>query len=187
MNGCRKTTSSQSVEGEYMRAILPHDAALERSSKIFIVGSVGSGKSTLAQRLSLQRDLPWYELDCIVHVQTVEGRMKRTPDEQTRLIGEIDRQGPWIFEGVDRESYRCLYEMADTILFLDPPLWKRRLRIVKRYFKQQLGMEQSHYRSDLAMLRMMFKWTKDFERNRDMLEAKLNLHEHKVIRLSDGW
>ena len=49
--------------------------------KIFIIGTVASGKTTLAKQLSKNMDIPWYELDCIVHHQTAEGRNKRTPDE----------------------------------------------------------------------------------------------------------
>jgi len=76
--------------------------------------------------------------------------------------------------------------MADTIIFLDTPLWKRRLRIVTRYLKQQLGLERAHYKSDLRMLKNMFKWTNDFERNREHFEAKINLYKDKVIRISDN-
>lgn len=154
--------------------------------KIFIIGIVASGKTTLARRLSKQLGIPWYELDAIVYHQTNNGRIKRTPQEQMEVIKEIDRQGQWIFEGTDRESYRCLYEMADTIIFLDPPLWKRKIRIVTRYFKQQSGLEQAHYKSDLKMLRMMFQWTNDFEKNRDEFEARIQLYEDKVIRISDN-
>ncbi len=171
-----------------MKATLPHHilSALEHAKKIFIVGSVGCGKTTLAQRLSLSKDLPWYELDSIVHVQTIDGRKKRSPEEQLMLIQELDRQGAWIFEGVDRTSYRILFEMADTIIFLDIPQWQRRLRIVTRFIKQRLGIEQSHYKPDFAMLRMMFKWTNDFERDRGSLEERLKMHEHKVIRMANG-
>lgn len=154
--------------------------------KIFIIGIVASGKTTLARRLSKHLGIPWYELDAIVHHQTHNERIKRTPQEQIEVIKEIHRQGQWIFEGTDRESYRCLYEMADTIIFLDPPLWKRKIRIVTRYLKQQSGLEQAHYKSDLKMLRMMFQWTNNFERNRDEFEAKIHLYEDKVIRISDN-
>jgi len=153
--------------------------------KIFIIGIVASGKTTLAKCLSTHLDIPWYELDCIVHYQMNNERIKRTPHEQIRVIKEIDEQGPWIFEGTDRESYQCLYDMADTIIFLDPPLWKRRIRIITRYLKQQLGLEHSHYKSNLNMLKMMFQWTNDFERSRGYFEAKLNLYKDKVIRLND--
>lgn len=151
--------------------------------KIFIVGIVASGKTTLARRLSMRLDVPWYELDSIVHYETPAGRHKRTAEEQMEILREIDKGGVWIAEGTDRESYQDLYRMADTVLFLDPPLWKRRIRIFTRFLKQKLGLEKCGYNPDLAMLRMMYKWTRDFERNRSAFEAKLKQYEGKVIRL----
>ncbi|TVY09233.1 hypothetical protein [Paenibacillus cremeus] len=154
--------------------------------KVLIIGIVASGKTTLAKRLSKSMAIPWFELDCIVHPQTTAGRGKRTASEQIEVLREIDRQGSWIFEGVDRKSYQCLYEMADTIIFLDPPVWKRKIRIFVRFLKQNLGIEPCHYKPDFHMLRMMYKWTRDFECNREQFEAKLQLYQHKVIRVSDN-
>lgn len=154
--------------------------------KIFIIGIVASGKTTLAKQLSKLIAIPWYELDCIVHHQTNNGRIKRTPQEQIEVIKDIDKQGQWIFEGTDRESYQCLYEMADIIIFLDPPLWKRRIRIITRYLKQKLGFERAHYKPDLEILKMMFTWTSDFESNRGDFEEKLNLYNDKVVRVTDN-
>ncbi|CAM3483213.1 DNA topology modulation protein FlaR [Marinicrinis lubricantis] len=155
-------------------------------NKILIIGIVASGKTTLAKRISEELHVPWYELDCIVHHQTASGRYKRTADEQVEVIMEIDQSGPWIFEGTDRESYQCLYDMADTIIFLDTPLWKRRIRILTRFIKQRLGMETSHYKPTMQMLRMMYRWTREFESSRSLFEAKLQSYQHKVIRLRDN-
>lgn len=154
--------------------------------KIFIIGIVASGKTTLAERLSEKIDVPWYELDSIVYHKTESGRYKRTVSEQLEVIMDIDRTGTWIFEGTDRESYRCLFEMADIIIFLDTPLWKRRIRILTRFIKQNLGIETCHYKPDVKMLNMMYKWTRDFEKNRIVFEAKLDLYKNKVIRLTDS-
>jgi adenylate kinase family enzyme len=154
--------------------------------KIFIVGIVASGKTTLAKRLSQEISIPWYELDHIVHHKTAAGGVKRTADELVEVIMNIDNHGEWIFEGTDREAYRCLFEMADTIIFLDTPLWKRRVRILIRFIKQNLGVEKCQYRPDITMLKMMYKWTLDFERNRAEFEARLQLYQHKLIRLSDN-
>ncbi|WP_235550693.1 AAA family ATPase [Paenibacillus sp. Soil787] len=104
--------------------------------KILIIGIVASGKTTLAKRLSKKINVPWYELDSIVHHQTLTGRYKRTAEEQIDVLMEIDKNGTWIFEGTDRESNQCLYQMADTIIFLDTSLWKRRIRILTRFLKQ---------------------------------------------------
>lgn len=154
--------------------------------KIFILGIVASGKTTLAKRLSLKLNIPWYELDAIVHKDSLGERIKRSPQEQLAIIQGIDREGPWIMEGTDRPSYQCLYAMADTIIFLDPPLWKRRIRIATRFMKQKLGLEPCLYQPNWTMLKMMYKWTNDFERNRDSFEAQLQQYGDKVIRLSDS-
>ncbi|RIX50204.1 hypothetical protein D3P08_20335 [Paenibacillus nanensis] len=154
--------------------------------KIFIIGIVASGKTTLAKRLSQIINVPWYELDSIVHSNTPMGRYKRTAEEQLNVIMEIDKKGTWIFEGTDRDSYQCLYEMADTVIFLDPPLWKRKIRIFIRFIKQKLGIEKCHYKPDFTMLKLMYKWTKDFEQSRKDFEAKLTRYNEKVIRLRDS-
>lgn len=154
--------------------------------KILIVGSVASGKTTLAKRLSKQLHIPWFELDAIVHHRTSAGRYKRTAEEQMEVIEEIDRRETWIFEGTDRASYQALYRMADTIVFLDTPLWKRKIRIMTRYIKQILGIEKCEYEPDLAMLKMMYQWTRDFELNRSGFDAKLKRYDEKVIRLRNS-
>lgn len=51
-----------------------------------IIGIVASGKTTLAKRLSKKINIPWYELDNIVYLQTPSGRYKRTADEQVDVI-----------------------------------------------------------------------------------------------------
>jgi adenylate kinase family enzyme len=71
--------------------------------------------------------------------------------------------------------------MADTIIFLDTPLWKRKIRIFTRYLKQQLGIEKCEYKSDWTMLRNMYKWTRDSERKRAEFEAKIALYADKLI------
>lgn len=155
-------------------------------NKILISGIVASGKTTLAKRLSEAMKIPWYELDSIVYHQTATERYKRTAEEQVEVINHIDRGGAWIMEGTDRKSYRCLFDMADTVIFLDPPLWKRRIRILTRFIKQNIGIEPCNYQPDFKMLKAMYKWTREFEQNRDDFEARLQLYKDKVIILSDN-
>lgn len=154
--------------------------------KIYIVGSVASGKTTVARRLSQRLALPWYELDCIVHCDSEAGRCKRTPEQQAQVIGDIDRQGGWIIEGTYRESCHCLLEKANKIIFLDMPLWKRRLRIFTRFARQQLGIEKCHYKSDIKMLKMMYRWTNDFEKNRVEFEKMLREYGNKLVVINNG-
>lgn len=156
--------------------------------KLFIIGIVASGKTTLAKKLSENLNIPCYELDCVVYDESVTPRRKRTPDEQLAIIREIDSRGDFIFEGVYRKSYHELLDIADTVLFLDPPLSVRICRILKRFIKQRLGIEKSHYKPTFHMLKCMFKWTRDFENNRSEFEAMLDSYKDKLIvaKNSDG-
>lgn len=159
--------------------------SLVRIRKIYIVGIVASGKTTFARRLSAHTGITWHELDNIVYSQTAEERHKRTFEEQREIIDQVDREGSWIFEGTDRSSYSYLYEMADTVIVLDPPLWTRRMRIISRWIKQNLGLEPVHYRPDISILKMMFRWTNDFERQRPQFEQKIASHGDKVLWISN--
>lgn len=153
-------------------------------SKIYIVGIVASGKTTLAKRLSKEMQIPYYELDCIVHVKTDKERYKRTSEEQVEEIKRIDSLGDWIIEGTYRKSCHCLLEIADRIIFLDPPLWLRKFRILTRFVKQQLHIESCHYKSDLNMLMMMYKWTSDFEKNRVQFEEMIDGYKSKLTLIT---
>ena len=153
--------------------------------KIYIVGIVASGKTTLAKKLSNTLSIPWYELDCIVHRETETGRYKRTQDQQVEVIYDIDKKGDWIIEGTYRKSCNCLFNLADKIIFLDTPLWKRRFRIFTRFIKQQLYIEKCHYKSDFEMLKLMYKWTSDFEINRSEFENMLQEYNNKLIIVSN--
>jgi len=150
-------------------------------SKIYIVGIVASGKTTLAKELSKQLNIPHYELDCIIHHKTDLIRYKRTPEQQVEVIKNIDSEGDWIIEGTYRESCHCLFNMSDKIIFLNIPLWKRKYRILLRFIKQQLRIEKCHYKSDFKMLKLMYKWTKDFENNRAEFEKMLDQYKDKLI------
>lgn len=149
-------------------------------SKIYIIGIVASGKTTLAKNLSKELNITYYELDCIVHHKTETERYKRTPEQQLEVIKNIDSKGDWIIEGTYRESCHYLFDMADKIIFLDTPLLKRKYRIFLRYIKQQLKIEKCHYKSDFKMLRLMYKWTNDFELNRTEFVKMLKIYKNKL-------
>ncbi|MEO1782124.1 DNA topology modulation protein FlaR [Enterococcus diestrammenae] len=151
--------------------------------KIYIVGSVASGKTTLAKKLSKQLAIDYFEADCIAYHQTTNGRVKRSPEEQVQEIMAIDACGEWIIEGVYRREYHCLLALSDKIIFLDTPLWVRNYRIVTRFIKQQLQLEACEYHSDIQMLQMMFKWTKDFENKRNHFETMLSTYENKLVKI----
>lgn len=147
--------------------------------KILIVGTVGTGKTTLARKLSKDYNIKYYEIDSIVHDDSQNGR-KREEEEQNVIIKNINQNENWIIEGVLRKNLQYLLELADKIIYLDVPKDKRNIRILKRYIKQRLKLEKSNYKPDIKMLKMMFKWSNDFEKNKKKLENVLIKYKNKL-------
>lgn len=149
--------------------------------KILIFGIVASGKTTLASKLSQELNIPYFEGDCIAWGFPNEKRYKRSDEEQKSIIEKIDENESWIIEGTYRESQQSAYDLADKIIFLDTPLYKRKFRIITRFIKQKIGVEKSNYILTFEMLKCMFKWTNDFEKNRQTHESRLLNYKDKLI------
>ena len=154
-------------------------------NKIYIVGIVASGKTTFAKKLSSRTAIPWYELDSIVYTGTGMERTKQSANEQCQRIHQINGTGSWIVEGVYRKSCHILLDLADQIVFLDTPLYKRRFRTFCRFIKQKLKLEPCGYQPDLKMLSLMYRWTSDFERNKADFMEMLHLYHEKLVVISD--
>ena len=71
--------------------------------KIDIIGSVASGKTTLAKRISKKYGIPYYEKDNIVWKRTLNGDVKRNPEERDKFFYDIINENNWIVEGAPRK------------------------------------------------------------------------------------
>lgn len=151
--------------------------------KILIIGIVASGKTTLAKRLSKENKINYYEIDSIVH-DDIKNK-KRTDEEQKKIINKINEQANWIIEGTLRKNLYYLLNMADKIIYLDIPLHIRKRRILFRYIKQKLKIEQCNYKPNIKMLKKMYKWTKEFEDTQNDFEKELLVYNKKAIKLKN--
>lgn len=147
--------------------------------KILIIGTVGTGKTTLAKKLSKQYDIEYYEIDSIVHDDD-NGGIKRTFKQQDEIIKEINKNNNWIIEGVLRENLYYLLDLSERIILLDVNKRKRNMRILKRYIKQKLKLEQVNYTPNLKMLKNMYKWSRKYEENKKIFIKKLDKYKDKV-------
>lgn len=147
--------------------------------KILIIGSVASGKTSLAKRISKELNINYYEIDSIVHDD--ENNYKRTPEKQRKIINEInDKVNDWIIEGTLRKNLFYLLDMTDVIVYLNINVRIRKWRIIKRFVKQKLRLEKSNYKPSIEMLKLMFKWTNDFENQKEEFENKLLKYKEKL-------
>lgn len=151
--------------------------------KILIIGIVASGKTTLAKKLSNKLKIEHYEIDSIVHDDI--NCTKRTIHEQKRIIKDINKKQDWIIEGTLRKNLYFLLDLADEVIYLDIPLRIRKIRILSRFIKQKLGIEKCNYKPTLKMLKSMYKWTKEYEKQRADFELQLKQYSDKLIILNN--
>jgi adenylate kinase family enzyme len=152
--------------------------------KIYIVGAVASGKSTFARQLSGHLEIPYYSLDEIVHIPDKSnpwGDRKRTVEERDNLFYSIINQNDWIVEDTGRPCFEEALKVADTIILLEISAKTRKFRIIERWIKQRLRIEQCSYKPRYKMLKCMLQWSKDYDAGRDDLKGRIVHYEEKVI------
>ncbi|MBM6617574.1 DNA topology modulation protein FlaR [Bacillus suaedaesalsae] len=156
-------------------------------NRIRILGSVASGKTTLAKQLSIMLKIPYYELDNVVWKRTINGDVRHTEEERNAIMKFIIQQEQWIVEGVHNEEWvNESFEKADVIILLNIHLLIRDVRIIKRFTRQMLGKETSHYKPTIKMFFKMFKWNRQFEKEYQTIIRQLNQYNHKLIILSNN-
>jgi adenylate kinase family enzyme len=109
--------------------------------RVAIVASAsGNGKTTLGRELARRLDVPFVEVDALVHGPNwVEATDE---DLRERLLPVLDADG-WVVDGTYRRKLGDLVlERADTIVWLDLPLrvWLPRLlrRTVRRLRRREV-------------------------------------------------
>ena len=152
---------------------------MNTSNKILIIGCVGCGKSTYAKRLSKKLCIPVYCIDEIVHDDVLG--IRRSLDEQKKIIEEVDSNNKWIIEGSLREELYFLLDMADLIIFIDIDRKTVEHRIITRYIKQQLGIEKVNYKVDLDFLDKMLGYVNKYYETREDILKMLNKYKNKLI------
>lgn len=155
------------------------------AERIYITGPVGAGKSTLARKLAKKYGYVCCELDGIVYEPSPDvpnGNRKRTPEVRDALLAGVLSHGRWIVEDGGRDYFDCAMQRADSILLLVPPVGVRLWRIVTRWIRQNLGLEACGYIPNREMLRLMFRWTRQYETDAFGLKARLTHYGDKVVR-----
>lgn len=158
--------------------------------RIYIVGSVASGKTTLAKKLSKILGIKCIDLDGIVHIKDKTnkewGNIRRTDEEINLLFKSIIMKPHWVIEDAGRKMFSEGMEAADIIIHLKTNIFVRRMRVINRFFKQKLGMEDCLYTPSIHMLKFMFMALSNYETGKDDLESRLNQYISKVVILSSN-
>ena len=148
--------------------------------KVAIVGSPGAGKSALAQQLGESLNIETIYLDR--YFWQPDWREKPR-DARIEILNELVRKERWIIEGTYLGSSEPRLNAADTIIFLDIPLWLCLYRIRQRHnkYKGQPRPDLPDGCSDNLNLTCVLKVLAFPFRGRKMLEQKLPNYKSKQI------
>ncbi|AYB47573.1 DNA topology modulation protein FlaR [Paenibacillus lautus] len=151
-------------------------------NRIHIIGSVGSGKTTLARKLSAQFNLPYYELDNVVWERAQPDDIRRSEADRDALLLSIVNTNGWIIEGAHLKWVSPSFRHADLIVFLNPSYSTITYRIITRFIKQRLRLEQAHYTPTWDMFKKMFDWSASYQREgRYQIQDTLADYPCKVV------
>ena len=98
-------------------------------NRIVIIGSAGTGKSTLAKDLGQILGLPVYHLDSFLWNP---GWIQTPAEELDQTIKKLVLNNNWIIDGNYSRTMDIRFHEADTIIFLDYPIYLNLYRVLKR-------------------------------------------------------
>jgi adenylate kinase family enzyme len=94
-----------------------------------VIGTSGSGKTTLARALAARLQIPFIELDSIVH----QANWVALPHAEfrARVAAVVDGER-WVIDGNYHVVRDLVWDRATTIVWLDLPRWQIMTRVVWR-------------------------------------------------------
>ncbi len=150
--------------------------------RVMIIGPCGAGKSTLAHDLARRLDLPLIHMD---QLNWRSGWIESEADDLRAAVFAAVAGERWLIDGTYGGTMAPRVERADTIVYLDFPVllcaWRVLKRIVTWRGRPRPDMpEGCPERFDAAFMWYVLRWNSG---PRLRLEARLEGHHHKVIRL----
>jgi adenylate kinase family enzyme len=101
--------------------------------RVAVFGNAGGGKSTLARRLAELTGLP---LDVLDLMEFGSGGVKRPRHEFLQAHADLLRRDEWIIDGFGGTALAWeRFAAADTLIYVDLPLWTHHRWVTKRLIK----------------------------------------------------
>lgn len=150
--------------------------------KIYIMGSTASGKTTLARKLSKKYNIDYYELDKVVYDDD-NGHVKRSDKEIQKLFDKILKKDNWIIEDVGRSKFEKGRILSDKIYYIKISKLTILKRVISRWIKQRLKLEEYNYPPTFINLIDMLKITISYFKKESSKLETLEQHKKKVVFL----
>jgi len=148
--------------------------------KIYIIGPVGSGKTTFSKKLSEKYNIERYELDK-VSWDDENGNIKRTDKEALKLFDEILKNEEWIIEDVGRDKFKKGREQADIIYYIKLSRLKSYFRVIKRWIKQKLDIEDYNQPPTFKQLIYFISTVNSYYKKEKIKLKELEIFQSKLV------
>ncbi|GGO01106.1 DNA topology modulation protein FlaR [Saccharibacillus kuerlensis] len=99
-------------------------------------------------------------------------------------LNEILHRESWIIEGVHHKWGHESFKRADLIYIIKPNKIQRDYRVIRRFIRTRLGLEQSNYRQTYKDLyQMLFVWNREFDKDsiKEIIEMTGVYSEKRII------
>ena len=107
---------------------------------VVLASASGNGKTTFGRALAEKLDVPFVELDALVHGP---GWVETPDDELRALVEPIVAGEAWVIDGAyQRKLGDLVLRSADTVVWLDLPMRVWLPRLVRRTWRRIRGHEQ---------------------------------------------
>jgi adenylate kinase family enzyme len=116
----------------YIDDICQAAGLLQQSERIMVIGCSGGGKSTLSRKISQRLDLPYFSMD--KEFFWLPGWIKRSKDEERRLIAEVVAGGRWLMDGTGPSTFDLRVPRTQLVVWVRMPRWLCLWGICKRAF-----------------------------------------------------
>lgn len=145
--------------------------------KLYIIGPAGSGKTTLSNKISRILNIVATNLDDIFwENNTMSFNNKRDEKIRNNLYNEILNKKSWIIEGAYISWPAKGFNLADKLIYLNINNITLNKRILIRFIKRKLRIENSRKKESLKQVIDLIKWNK--QQNLLMREKFINNKEN---------
>lgn len=110
-------------------------------NRVVVVGSSGSGKTTVARRIADCLDVPFLEMDAVMHGQ---GWNSTSDEEFRRALDGFTSGERWVIDGnyTSHGAREVVWPRIDTVVWTDPPKRVVMSRVIRRTLQRMITREE---------------------------------------------
>ncbi len=137
-----------------------------RYQRIHVLGGPGSGKTYVAAKIAAALGIQAHDLDDLFwDPSSPTYNVRADQEKRDQALAALVMQDTWIIEGAYYKWLTPSFERADLILLLNPSVWLRDWRVVKRSALHLLGKSHSAKKETFASLLNLIHWNHTYEQH----------------------